>query len=99
MPFPSSVQKRWTGSPCALSSLNRMSDRSGIVGIGLAGPFRHQPRSGLELAAQAFQTALADAGLERGHIDGLIVNIGGPAGPDHDQFAKFAGLHVRAALQ
>jgi acetyl-CoA acetyltransferase len=75
------------------------SERSGIVGVGLAGPFRHQPRSGLELSAEAFHTALADAGLEHGQIDGLIVNIGGPAGPDYDQFARFAGVNVRAAFQ
>jgi acetyl-CoA acetyltransferase len=75
------------------------SERSGIVGVGLAGPFRHQSRPGVELAAQAFHAALADAGLERGQIDGLIVNIGGPAGPDYDQFARFAGLNVSAAFQ
>jgi acetyl-CoA acetyltransferase len=63
-----------------------------ISGVGLAGPHRHQELPGHALAAIAVQHALTDAGLDRADVDGLVVNIGGPAGPDYDQLARFAGL-------
>ena len=70
-----------------------------VSGIGMAGRFKHQDQSGLVLASRAFQDALVDAGLEKGQIDGLVVNIGGPAGPDYDQFARYTGISVSAAYQ
>jgi acetyl-CoA acetyltransferase len=70
-----------------------------IVGIGAAGPFPRQELSGLRLAADAFLEAVADAGLEPGDVDGLVVNHGQPLGPDYDQFAQYLDLDVRSAIQ
>jgi acetyl-CoA acetyltransferase len=70
-----------------------------LVGVGAAGPFRPQEREGLYLAADATLSAVADAGLSMRDIDGLVVDHGGPLGPDYDQFAQFLDLRLTSCLQ
>lgn len=43
-----------------------------ISGVGLTAFGRHEGRSTLDLMSEAAQSALADAGLKRGDIDGLL---------------------------
>lgn len=50
-----------------------MSGRVGIVGIGHTAFGRRSDATVQELAAEAFRAALADAGLERGHMDAVVV--------------------------
>jgi acetyl-CoA acetyltransferase len=70
-----------------------------LSGVGVDGPHRHQERLGVEMAAEALTRALADSGLDRRALDGLVVNMGGTAGPDYDQLARFAGLQIQTAYQ
>src|SRR5690606_10310824 len=46
-------------------------------------------------AGVALDSALADAGLERGQIDGLVVQVGSPRGADYDTIAETFGLSPR----
>ena len=71
-----------------------LRDKAAIVGIGTSRFGRNLPESQLALAAQAFKAALADAGLERGDIDGLSIHIGWPLGVDYDQVAQAFGLEI-----
>ena len=71
-----------------------LRDKAAIVGIGTSRFGRHLPESQLALAAQALKAALADAGLERGDIDGLSIHIGWPLGVDYDQVAQAFGLEI-----
>ncbi len=50
-----------------------MSGRVGIVGIGHTPFGRRGDATVQELAAEAFRAALADSGLERGHMDAVVV--------------------------
>jgi acetyl-CoA acetyltransferase len=70
-----------------------------IVGIGTSRFGRSLPESQLALAATAFKNALADAGLERGDIDGLSIHLGWPLGPDYDRVAEAFGLDIRYVNQ
>ncbi len=70
-----------------------------IVGIGVSPFARNLPDSQLGLAAQAFRGALNDAGLERGDVDGLSINIGWPLGVDYDRVAESFGLNLRYVNQ
>ena len=70
-----------------------------IVGIGTSRFGRGLPESQLKLAAVAFKNALADAGLERGDVDGLSIHLGWPLGPDYDRVAEAYGLEVGYVLQ
>jgi hypothetical protein len=51
------------------------------------------------MAGAALVGALADAELEKGAIDGLIVQIGSPRGVDYDTIAQTFGLDVRFCSQ
>src|SRR5262249_58467427 len=53
----------------------------------------------MRLAAQAFKSALADGGVDRNEVDGLVINIGWPLGVDYDRFAETLGLRIRFAAQ
>lgn len=67
------------------------SDAICIVGVGESDDIGNTPnRSGLELQAQAAKNALADAGLKKGDIDGLITQTGGRMAPI--TFAEYFGL-------
>ena len=70
-----------------------------IVGIGASRFGRGLPESQLALAAVAFKAALADAGLERGDVDGLSIHLGWPLGPDYDRVAEALGLDIRYVNQ
>ncbi|MEE3849666.1 thiolase family protein [Gordonia sp. LSe1-13] len=43
-----------------------------VVGVGVSRQGRHPGRSGNDLAADAFEDALADAGIDKGRVDGLV---------------------------
>jgi acetyl-CoA acetyltransferase len=66
-----------------------------IVGIGCSAFGRGLAESQLRLAATAFKNALADAGLERGDVDGLSIHLGWPLGVDYDRIAEAFGLEIR----
>lgn len=66
-----------------------------IVGAGSPGLFRASEDSAITLAHKAVNLALADAGLDRKKIDGLIIQIGSPRGQDYDLAASMLGLNTR----
>lgn len=70
-----------------------------IVGIGMTAIGRFPDRSNLDCAAEAFRAALADAGIDRSEVDGLVINMGFPLGVDYDEFAVAMGLDVRFVNQ
>ncbi|MBI1734591.1 MAG: thiolase family protein [Candidatus Rokubacteria bacterium] len=74
-------------------------DRTAVVGVGTSRFVTKTPESPMRLATQAFKAALADAGLERDDVDGLVINIGWPLGVDYDRFAEVCGLRIRFADQ
>jgi 3-oxoacyl-[acyl-carrier-protein] synthase III len=43
-----------------------------ITGVGLTSFGRHEGFSSLDLMSQAAELAIADAGLQRGEIDGIL---------------------------
>lgn len=76
-----------------------LSGAASIVGVGASSFARQPEKSVLQLAAHALQGALADAGLERGAIDGLIVQVGSPRGADYDSVAQAFGLSPKFCSQ
>src|SRR6266436_5000759 len=76
-----------------------LKDRSAIVGVGNSQYGRRLMRSPIDLAADAIAGALADAGLSRDDLDGLIVSFGSPIGADGDTLAQVLGLNLRAYNQ
>jgi len=70
-----------------------------VVGIGSAGFGRMADESVAAMADRAVAEALADSGLVRRDVDGLLVHIGSPRGLDYDEMALLLGLEVRYALQ
>ncbi|OCC24429.1 hypothetical protein MB02_07585 [Croceicoccus estronivorus] len=76
-----------------------LSGKTAIVGVGASSFERNPDRSVLTMASHALSHALTDAGLERGAIDGLCVQIGSPRGADYDTLAVTLGLDVRYASQ
>ncbi len=74
-------------------------NRAAIVGIGQSRYGRNLPESALALGATAFKAALADAGLERGDVDGLAIHLGWPLGVDYDRVAEAFGLDLRWVAQ
>ncbi len=71
-----------------------VSGRTAVVGVGASSFERDPDRSVLQMAGAAFSGALADAGLDKGAIDGLCVQIGSPRGADYDTIAQTFGLDV-----
>ena len=76
-----------------------MNIDAAIVGIGCSTFGRGLVDSQLRLAATAFKNALADAGLQRGDVDGLSIHLGWPLGPDYDRIAEGFGLEIRYVNQ
>lgn len=71
-----------------------LSGAAAITGVGASRFERRPGDSVLQMAGAALTEALADAGLEKGAIDGLIVQIGSPRGADYDSIAQAFGLDV-----
>ncbi len=76
-----------------------LRDRTAIVGVGTSRFGRFPDETPLKLAAEAFKAALADAGMRKGEVDGVAINIGWPLGVDYDRFAEALGLDLRFADQ
>lgn len=70
-----------------------------VIGIGGSRVGRMPDDSVLTLAGEALSEAVRDAGLEKEAIDGLIVHIGSPRGPDYDTVAHVFGLTPRFCAQ
>jgi acetyl-CoA acetyltransferase len=70
-----------------------------IVGVGQTALGRFPDRSNLSLGAEAFRQALADAGMGREEVDGVVINLGFPLGVDYDEFAVAMGLDLRYVNQ
>jgi acetyl-CoA acetyltransferase len=72
-----------------------------VVGIASTGCRHGQfaDRTAISVASEVLSGALADAGLTRDRIDGLVVHIGSPRGNDYDLAAALLGLDVRFAAQ
>jgi len=67
--------------------------------MGSTGVGRYRDRSVVSLASEAVEKSLADAGIEKGGVDGLISHIGHPRGIDYDLLATRLGLSVQFAAQ
>jgi acetyl-CoA acetyltransferase len=71
-----------------------------IVGVGTSDAFGFSlGKSPLRLQAEALRNALADCGLAKSAIDGLVTSHGAPRGVDYDEFVLAAGLDIRWASQ
>src|SRR4051794_9028312 len=69
-----------------------LGGESALLGVGASRFDRRPDASVLEFADTALNAALADAGLEKGQIDGLAAQIGSPRGPGYDTIAETFGL-------
>lgn len=76
-----------------------MRAKTAICGAGTTEVGRFEDRTPISLASEAVSQALADAGLSRNSIDGLIVHIGSPRGADYDEIAAQLGIRARFASQ
>ncbi|MDB5582964.1 MAG: hypothetical protein JWR80_8140 [Bradyrhizobium sp.] len=76
-----------------------LSGETAIIGVGATSFERDPRRSPLGMAGEAFIRALADAELEKGAIDGLVVHIGAPRGVDYDTVAQAFGLDLHFCSQ
>jgi acetyl-CoA acetyltransferase len=70
-----------------------------IVGIGTTGFGNFSDVSLGKMYNDALEAALADSGLARSQIDGLLIQIGSPRGLDYDVVAPQLGLDIRFAAQ
>lgn len=70
-----------------------LGGKSAILGVGASRFVRRPEASVLEFADTALNAALVDAGLEKGQIDGLAVQVGSPRGADYDTIAETFGLN------
>jgi acetyl-CoA acetyltransferase len=67
-----------------------------IVGVGTNERFGFDlGKSPMRLQAEAFNSALADAGLARDDIDGFATAHGSPSGVDYEEFTAAMGLNCR----
>ena len=69
-----------------------LGGKSAVLGVGASSFERRPDASVLQFADAALNAALADAGLEKGQIDGLVVQVGSPRGADYDTVAETFGL-------
>ena len=70
-----------------------------MCGVGESAYGRRLGRSAIDLAADAIQAAVADAGLTKSDIDGMAVTFGSPLGADADTLAFALGLELKAYNQ
>jgi acetyl-CoA acetyltransferase len=77
-----------------------LRDRTAIIGVGNS-KYEKQTAavSPLVPLVTAFKNALADAGIQREDLDGLLVNIGTPFGVDYDQVSEAFGLDIHFSDQ
>jgi acetyl-CoA acetyltransferase len=75
------------------------ADRAAVVGIGTIGFGDFSGESLASMTNRAVGAALADCGLDRRQLDGLLVHIGSPRGLDYDELALLLGLEVELAIQ
>src|ERR1700761_7100707 len=75
-----------------------MTNEAVICGVGITEmQLGHRPgANALDLGVQALKLALADAGLERDQVDGLIIMS---FGADYDRFLEASGMEVRYVYQ
>ena len=76
-----------------------LGGKTAIVGVGASRFERRPSASVFEFAADALNGALADAGLDKDQIDGLIVQVGSPRGADYDSVAQTFGLAPKFCSQ
>ncbi|MGE0233290.1 MAG: thiolase family protein [Flavobacteriaceae bacterium] len=69
-----------------------LAGKTAILGVGASSFERRPEASVLQFADAALNAALADARLEKGQIDGLVVQIGSPRGADYDTVAETLGV-------
>lgn len=70
-----------------------------IVGVGASRFGKFPEDSVLSLIGEALVGAVHDAGLEKGQIDGMLVQTGSPRGADYDTIAQIFGLGPRFVSQ
>ena len=78
------------------SDFENVKSEIAVVGIGEADHSKASGRSALEIAAQAVERAISDAGLEPDDIDGLMYSGGMP--PQFDEAAFHAHFGTRHKL-
>jgi acetyl-CoA acetyltransferase len=67
-----------------------------VVGVGTSDEFGFDlGKSPMRLQVEAFQAALADAGLAKSDVDGFATAHGSPTGVDYEEFTASAGLDCR----
>ena len=74
---------------------NTLRGQAAIVGIGELAPIRRRPNRDLySLLAEACYMAIADAGLRKSDIDGMIMepDFGGAAGGMNSRLAEHMGI-------
>ncbi|TVR07631.1 MAG: thiolase family protein [Salinarimonadaceae bacterium] len=76
-----------------------LRDRTAIIGAGSSAFTRTAERSNILLAADAFQAALADAGLRREDVDGVVNVLGRASGIDLDELVAGLGIESRFSTQ
>ena len=79
--------------------MNSLSGAAAITGVGASRFERRPGDSVLQMAGEALDAALLDAGLDKDAIDGLIVQIGSPRGADYDAVAQTFGLSPKFCSQ
>src|SRR4051794_25046795 len=72
-----------------------ISDKTAVVGVGTSAFARDTGKDILALIGDAFVNALADSGLKKTDIDGLIVNMG----PNSDQLPQMLGIEVEYGFE
>lgn len=70
---------------------DQLARATAVVGVGTSAYGRFPERDGMDLAADAFDNALADAGLDRSVIDGLVVH----RLPYYQRVSEMLGLQTR----
>jgi acetyl-CoA acetyltransferase len=80
-----------------MSTVEVLEDKVAIVGVGATPTGQHPGRSANELGMLAFKAALADAGIEKSQIDGVVGGALTSAGMQPEDLCRWAGLNPRIA--